>query len=105
MTTVDEQLAAGVAAARAGQRDQARQWFQAVLRADPRNELAWLWMSGLVETPAQKRDCLQRVLSINPQNEAARRGMEQLAQSEAASFLAAFQPRGTGMNASAAPSQ
>jgi hypothetical protein len=93
MTALDEELAQGMEAAKSGQRDVARQHLQNVLRIDPSHETAWLWMSGLVDTPQQKRDCLQRVLALNPANEMARRGMEQLAQSEAASFLAAFAPR------------
>src|SRR5687767_2385708 len=93
MSTTDELLAQGIAAARANQKDAARQAFQAVIRQDPRSESAWLWMSGLVDDPAQQRDCLQRVLALNPQNEHARRGLERLAKSEAASFLAVFEPR------------
>jgi tetratricopeptide (TPR) repeat protein len=92
MSSHDE-LALGIAAAKAGQREIARQHLQAAIRQDPRSELAWLWMSGLVDTPAQRRDCLQRVLALNANNEMARRGMEQLAQSEAASFLSVFEPR------------
>src|SRR5688500_189531 len=92
MSNPDE-LAMGIAAAKAGQREVARQHLQAAIRQDPRSELAWLWMSGLVDTPAQRRDCLQRVLALNPNNEMARRGMEQLAQTEAASFLSVFEPR------------
>lgn len=92
MTTHDDEVALGIAAAKAGQHDVARQHFQSVLRNDPRNEAAWLWLSGLVG-PQQRRDCLQRVLAINPANELARRGMEELAHTEAASFLATFEPR------------
>lgn len=93
MTSLDDELAQGIAAARAGQRDIARQHLQQVLQTDPHHETAWLWLSGLVDTAPQKRDCLQRVLAINPHNEMARRGLEQMAQSEAASFLATFEPR------------
>ncbi|HEY1013601.1 MAG TPA: hypothetical protein VGE07_12900, partial [Herpetosiphonaceae bacterium] len=93
MATTDEVLQQAMAAAKAGQRDTARGLFQAVLRDNPRSEVAWLWLSGLLDDPARQRDCLQRVLALNPANEAARRGMERLAQSEAASFLAAFEPR------------
>ena len=49
-----------------------------VLRADPRSETAWLWMSQIVETDAQRLDCLRRILAINPNNAAARRGVEML---------------------------
>ncbi|KPL81477.1 zinc ribbon domain-containing protein [Herpetosiphon geysericola] len=90
--TIDDELAKGIAAVRAGQRELARQHLQKVLLTDSKNESAWLWLSGVVETRTQKRDCLQIVLSINPDNTAARRGLEELAQSEAADFLSTFEP-------------
>lgn len=90
--TIDDELAKGIAAVRAGQRELARQHLQKVLLTDSKNESAWLWLSGVVETRTQKRDCLQIVLSINPDNSAARRGLEELAQSEAADFLSTFEP-------------
>ena len=52
MTTHDDEVALGIAAAKAGQHDVARQHFQSVLRNDPRNEAAWLWLSGLVGPPS-----------------------------------------------------
>ena len=36
-------LVQGINAAKAGQKDQAKQLFQNALRLDPRNETAWLW--------------------------------------------------------------
>lgn len=91
MSTNDE-FNQAMAAAKAGNRPVARQLFQTLLAREPQNELGWLWLSGLLDEPAQRRDCLQRVLAINPANELARKGLDQLAQSEAASFLAAFEP-------------
>lgn len=99
----DDTLAQAIAAIKAGQRDVGSQQLKAVLRADPNNETAWLWMSGIVDSPQQKRDCLQRVLSLNPNNEMARKGLEQLAQSEAASFLSAFAPNAPTTSAPATP--
>ena len=43
-----------------------------ILKADPRNELAWYWMAVTQEDPARKHQCLERVLDINPRNEKAR---------------------------------
>jgi hypothetical protein len=57
-----------------------RRLLAQALQADPRNVQAWLWMSQVVDTDEQRRDCLQRVLAIQPQNRAAR---AQLAQIEA----------------------
>ncbi len=49
-----------------------------VLRADERNELAWLWLSGVVKTTEDRRICLENVLAINPENTTARWGLEKL---------------------------
>jgi hypothetical protein len=44
----------------------------------PHNEQAWLWLSGAVESAAERRYCLEQVLVINPHNAAAQRGMATL---------------------------
>lgn len=71
-------LQAGIVAARAGHRAEARELLQQALQADPRSEQGWLWMSAVVETDAERRLCLERVLSINPHNQTARAGLEKL---------------------------
>lgn len=45
------------------------------IRLDPNHELAWLWMSGVVETEPEQVYCLKRVLAINPENDAANNGL------------------------------
>lgn len=49
-----------------------------VLRKDPNNELAWLWMSQAVRNNEDRRRCLTQVLKINPMNSTAKRGLEVL---------------------------
>jgi hypothetical protein len=71
-------LQKGIAATRAGRSDEARQLFRQVVTADPDNEMAWLWLSGLVTTNEEKRACLERVLLANPENVYARAGLERL---------------------------
>lgn len=80
MSTVQETrlLAEGMAAAKAGDRLRARELLTQVITLNTRNEVAWLWMSSVLETPAQRRDCLVRVLLINPSNEVAQRGIATL---------------------------
>jgi hypothetical protein len=73
-----EQLRAGIAAAKAGDRATARALLEGVLAQDDGNELAWIWLAGVVTTAAERRVCLERVLAINPQNEVARRALRQL---------------------------
>ncbi|NTW02028.1 MAG: hypothetical protein HGA19_12180, partial [Oscillochloris sp.] len=74
----DSLLERGAAALRVGNRDRARELLGAAVRADPQNILAWLWLSGALDNPAQQRQCLERVLRIDPQNMAALRGLELL---------------------------
>ena len=49
-----------------------------LVRQDPKNEAAWLWLSVCVEKNEQKQYCLQRVLEINPENRDARTALQML---------------------------
>jgi tetratricopeptide (TPR) repeat protein len=69
---------AGIEAIKRGDKAQARRLLAQALKRDPNNPRAWLWLSGAVETEADRRHCLQRVLQIDPHNRAAQRGLEQL---------------------------
>ncbi|NJO82600.1 MAG: hypothetical protein HC828_07065 [Blastochloris sp.] len=60
--------------ARQGARHRAYRLLVQLLRTQPHYAPAWLWLSGLVDTPEQQRECLERVLALDPRNEAARRG-------------------------------
>jgi hypothetical protein len=68
-------LRQAVAAAKEGRKAEARQLLEMVLDADERNEQAWLWMSGVVDSDEERIICLENVLAINPQNQAARKGL------------------------------
>ena len=74
-------LQAGIAAARQGNRAEARAWLQEAIRLDAASEQAWLWLSTVVETDAEHRLCLERALAINPQNETTRARLEDIARS------------------------
>jgi len=64
--------------ARAGKKDAARDVFLRVVGEDPQNELAWMWLAGLVETLEDKIIALENVLTINPSNEKARNYLQKL---------------------------
>lgn len=68
-------LQAGIAAAKAGQRPQARELLLQVIALEETNVTAWLWLSGLVESRTDKEACLENVLTLDPNNEAARQGL------------------------------
>jgi twitching motility two-component system response regulator PilG len=71
-------LQAGVAAAKALQKPQARSLLRAVVAAEPGNEAAWMWLASVAETSAEVAACLEKVLAINPANERARAGLARL---------------------------
>lgn len=70
----------GVAAARSGQKRVAAGLLTRSVQLDPRGELAWLWLSGVLDDPQQQAFCLAAVLKLNPQNQHAQRGLQLLQQ-------------------------
>lgn len=49
-----------------------------VIERDEQNEMAWLWLSGAMEDPADQQIALENVLAINPSNQAAKAGLSWL---------------------------
>lgn len=78
MSSHDQLLARGIAAAKAGDRNAAREILTRAVRRQPDSEAAWLWLSSVLDTPQGRAHCLQRVLALNPDNQAARRGLAAL---------------------------
>lgn len=78
-TTAHDLLAEGQDALRAGDKLRAQRLFRSVLRTDPVNEEALLWLSGAVE-PSEAFRYLQQVLQINPANEQAQEGLAWITQ-------------------------
>ena len=65
-------------AARIGNRDQAVVLLLQAAEQEPQNEQVWLWLAQLVETDAQRVDCLRRAIEINPYNQAAKEELDRL---------------------------
>ena len=63
-----ELLRQAIQAARTGREMTARNLFQDVVRMDPNNEIAWMWLSGLLDPLEDRILACERVLSINPGN-------------------------------------
>ncbi|MFO7683856.1 MAG: hypothetical protein R6X34_27820 [Chloroflexota bacterium] len=74
----DNRLEQGIAALKAGQRDEARQLLLQLVEAEEHNEQAWLWLSGAVDTDEERRICLENVLALNPNQQTAKYGLEKL---------------------------
>jgi hypothetical protein len=75
---VDGMVREGIAAYRAGRKEEARTLLMRAVEIDQFNEQAWLWLSAVVETPDEQKTCLENVLTINPNNERARQGIKML---------------------------
>ncbi len=64
-----------MAAAQAGNRAQARSLLEALLRENPRDDEAWLWLASFTDAHDQALAYLSRALVVNPANERARAGV------------------------------
>lgn len=70
-----------IAAAKAGDKDQAREILQDILKQDPKNETAWWWLASVLD----KEDaiiCLKNVLKLNPSNKKAQTVLAKLESGE-----------------------
>ena len=61
--------------------------FQDVVRLDPENETAWMWLSGLLDPLEDRIAACERVLSINPGNLQIRGYMDKLLEEQHADRL------------------
>lgn len=61
-----------------GDQERARQLLIDLLKTDPKNDRAWVWMAAVVETAELKQECLEEALKHNPRNQVARRGLAAL---------------------------
>lgn len=71
-------LKEAIAAAKAGQRPRARELLLELVEQDPRNEAAWLWLSGLLPTLNERITTLKTALTINPHNTQAQQQLQKL---------------------------
>jgi tetratricopeptide (TPR) repeat protein len=69
-------LEQAIGAARAGQHPTARGLLQAILADNPDDAQAWLWLSGVVDEPAEQVAALERVLALDPSNARASWGLQ-----------------------------
>jgi hypothetical protein len=64
--------------AKSGEKPRAKQLLTEIVQSEPNNEMAWLWLSDVVEDVSQQISCLERVLKINPGNQPAAAGLAKL---------------------------
>jgi tetratricopeptide (TPR) repeat protein len=72
VTTSAELYKLGVDAAHEGRQRDALDLFLQVVELDPRNELAWMWLTGYLDDVDDKIVACQNVLTLNPANEKVR---------------------------------
>lgn len=65
-------------ALRTGNRDRSKRLIQQVLREEPDNDTAWVYLAHAESQIARKRSCLRYALKINPDNFAARLALAKL---------------------------
>lgn len=73
-------LRQGVEAAREGRKADARNFFMQVVEIDPRSELAWMWLSGLMDDLEDRIIACENVLTINPENHKIQLYLDELRQ-------------------------
>src|SRR5258706_4204080 len=103
MENVDALVQEGMAAIKAGQRDDAKRALMKAVELDEHSEQGWLWLSACVDTPDEQQICLENVLAINPSNQKARKGLDVILQN--AGKAPSVPPAPSAASAPPAPSQ
>jgi tetratricopeptide (TPR) repeat protein len=75
----------GIAAAKAGQKDQARQFLQQSIRLEPTSEAAWMWLASVARDQRERLFCLRKIIELNPANEQALKALRQVEETLATS--------------------
>jgi tetratricopeptide (TPR) repeat protein len=73
-----ELLKQAVAAARAGREWTARDMFLRIVEINPKNEIAWMWLTGLLDDLDDRIHACQQILGINPNNRNTQQYLDQL---------------------------
>lgn len=77
-TRMQDKLNTAIELAKSGNKGEAIKLLSEVVKQDPQNETAWSWLVVCVQTPEQKRYCLEKILQINPNNVKARQALEKI---------------------------
>lgn len=69
---MDSDLQRAIELIKSGKRSQGGRLLSEILKKDPRNMNAWLWLSSCVDSNEKKIYCLKKALEIDPNHEVAR---------------------------------
>jgi len=78
----DNLLAQGIAAVKAGNKQEARRLLDAATRNAPNDERTWGWFYNVCENDGERIHCLRELLRINPNNEIATNKLDELISSD-----------------------
>jgi DNA-directed RNA polymerase subunit RPC12/RpoP len=71
----DQIVSVGIAAAKSGEREQARTLLFKATEMKPDDTRPWLWLSSTTDDLAEQREYLEQALATDPNSSAARRGL------------------------------
>jgi len=89
--SLEENLERGIAAAKAGNKREARRLLKAVVKADENQLEAWLWLSRIVDSLEEREICLENVLTLDPANAFAQKELARVRVAREAFFQPAYQ--------------
>jgi len=75
-------LARGIAAVKAGNKQEAHRLLDAATREAPNDERTWGWFYNVCENDGERIHCLRELLRINPNNETATKKLNELISSD-----------------------
>ena len=56
---------------KAGDKKRGRELLVEILKGDPTNDTAWVWMAAISDEYQLRKDCLEEALKHNPNNKTA----------------------------------
>lgn len=74
---MSDKLQQAITAIKSGQKQVGQQLLARVIQEEPNNEVAWLWMSAVVDED-KRGYCIERALKINPNNLQAQAALQKL---------------------------
>ncbi len=75
---MDDLLQQGIAAYKAGKRDEAHNIFITVVKQSPDSQSAWAWLYDASNNDQERIHCLKQIVRINPNNEKAKQKLDSL---------------------------
>jgi hypothetical protein len=75
---MERDLQKAVELIKAGNDPAARELLLNVLRANPKNDKAWVWMASITKERDKRQKCLEEALKHNPNNQIAKRALQKM---------------------------